>query len=133
MNDKEEHLSNDNLVAAIKKSIIDIDSDVTAHATTQYEASYLDELQKALLGQQIKDIIHYRELRKKYANRVFFFMCIWSALSFLILLFHGCCKWFHLSDTILVTLTGGTTVSVIGLVGFIIQGLFNSKNNNSIK
>ena len=87
-----------------------------------------------LIAEQINDIRHYRELRKEYASKVFKFMCAWSGLMFTILLFKGFMgNCFELSDTVLVTLTGGTTVSVIGLVGFMMQGLFHSKNSKENK
>ena len=86
-----------------------------------------------LLSERINDIIHYRELRKEYAYKVFMFMCIWCVLTFSILIIKGSLHKFDLSETVLVTLTGGTTVSVIGLVGFIIQGLFNSNNHYRTK
>lgn len=111
--------------------------ETSASASTkmsQDEARSLEAQKDQLLAEQIKDIGHYRELRKKYAYKVFVFMCVWSGLTFAILMVKRfMAEAFHLNDTVLVTLTGGTTVSVIGLVGFIIQGLFNSKNNNSIK
>lgn len=83
-----------------------------------------------LLEEQIRDLIHYRDLRKLYASRVFYFMCIWSALVFAIVIFRAFnADDFILSDIVLTTLIGGTTVSVIGLVGFMMQGLFHSKKN----
>jgi hypothetical protein len=75
------------------------------------------------------DLVHYRELRKMFGNRVFFFMCVWCAIVFAIVIMAGCRGWFDfkLADGVLITLIGGTTASVIGLVGFVIQGLFHSK------
>ena len=50
-----------------------------------------------------------------------------------ILIFQGCHEDFHLSDVVLATLCGGTTVSTIGLVGCIVRGLFGSKDKYKIK
>lgn len=94
------------------------------------EAIDIENHKDKLIAERIKDIIHYRELRKQYANRVFIFMCIWSGVTFLVLMLKGLMgRQFELNDTVLVTLTGGTTISVIGLVGFIVQGLFNSNHH----
>lgn len=92
------------------------------------ECREIENIKRRLLEEEIRDIVDYRDLRNKYANRVFWFMCVWSALTFAVLVTKGFWECFDLNDTVLVTLTGGTTVSVIGLVGFIIQGLFNSNN-----
>lgn len=98
------------------------------------EACDLERNRERLLSEQIKDIVHYRVLRGKYGNRVFVFMCIWSGLTFALLLLKGFLgQQFELNDSVLVTLTGGTTVSVIGLVGFIVQGLFNSTHSQKPK
>ena len=98
------------------------------------EACDIERNRDLLLSEQIKDIVHYRVLRGKYGNRVFVFMCIWSGLTFALLLLKGFLgQQFELNDSVLVTLTGGTTVSVIGLVGFIVQGLFNSTHSQKPK
>ena len=55
------------------------------------------------------------------------FLAVWCAGLFLILLFHGFSLWgFNLSQVTVVALVGGTTISAIGLVGFIVKGLFGS-------
>lgn len=82
----------------------------------------------AFAVEQIKDLRHYRELRQSYSCKVYVFMCVWSGLMFGVLLLQGLGA-LSLGNAVLVTLAGGTTASVIGLVGFIVQGLFNSKGN----
>lgn len=95
------------------------------------ESQMISGDQDEYLQEQIEDLKHYRELRNKYARCVFVFMCVWAGIMFLILIMKG--WWgqcFTLSDTILTTLVGGTTVSVIGLVGFMMQGLFHSNGSH---
>lgn len=50
----------------------------------------------------------------------------WSALLFVLLFFDGFCPSFDIAPVVLATLCGGTTASAIGLVGFIVKGLFGS-------
>lgn len=100
-------------------------------STVRDEACALQSQQVSLIREQIKDIPHYRALREEYAGKVFWFMCVWSGLAFLIIIAKGVLNAFginfDISDVVLTTLVGGTTVSVIGLVGFMMQGLFHSK------
>ena len=103
-------------------------SDSVDDEIKRIELANFEKSRNEHLKEIINDIVHYRELRKEYAGKVFVFMCVWSGLMFLILIIKGFFKNnFDLDNTVLITLAGGTTVSVIGLVGFIIQGLFNSK------
>lgn len=77
------------------------------------------------------------ELKKQYSNNIFAFMCVWTIFVFIIIFLDAFTYTpektsllyekdisFDISDNVLVTLIGGTTISVIGLVGFVIQGLF---------
>lgn len=103
----------------------------------QYKKSekYLQEKQKAesytadLEKQEIEDRKSNRKLREKYANKMFCYMCIWSVFVFFILICTGFQRCdFQLDKWVLVTLIGGTTVSVFAIVRAIIEGLFKSKN-----
>lgn len=98
------------------------------------EQSALYNQQIEALKEEIKDIQHYRDLRKKYADRVFVFMCIWCGMVFSILIINTIApEYFHADTSVLCTLIGGTTVSVIGLVGFMMQGLFHTNGTNHKK
>ena len=72
--------------------------------------------------------VKYKEdqlkLRKEYANKSFKFMCIWSICLGSLLLFYAifCPK--HLTQWVLVTLIGSTTISLFRMFGVIIHGLF---------
>lgn len=123
------------VVPGLEEAIKILEQSSPADTALERKEVYENESNRdRFLKEQIEDIKHYRELRKKYAFRVFGFMCVWSGVVILILLATGFDLWqFDLSNSVLVTLAGGTTASVIGLVGFITKGLFNSKNNNSIQ
>lgn len=106
------------------------ESELPPSANVEFEMLDLDNESRLLLKEQISDLTNYRELRKQYAARVFLFLCTWSLLVFAIVLTRAfASSYFILSDIVLTTLIGGTTISVIGLVGFMMQGLFHSKRH----
>ena len=92
------------------------------------EGSFYDNEQAQFLHEQIEDLRHYRDLRKKFSSKVYRFLVFWSIALFLILIFQGWFDAFDLGETVLLTLCGGTTISTIGLVGFIVRGLFGGKD-----
>mgnify|MGYP000130016367 CR=1 FL=1 len=98
------------------------------------EREYFNQ-QTEILKEELKDKQHYRDLRKTYADRVFNFMCIWCIVVFLIVIADAISvlSFFHIDTSVLCTLIGGTTISVIGLVGFMMQGLFHSNGTNQYK
>ncbi len=72
-----------------------------------------------------EDIRHFRGLRERYARKAYWFMVVWCVGVALVVIAQGLGIWsFSLPVAALTTLIGGTTVSVVGLVGFILQGLF---------
>lgn len=86
---------------------------------------------------------HSREdLKEKQASRymrsiaalcVFGFMLVWSAALWKLIYTIGITHNFSYAPQVLVTLIGGTSVSVIGLTGFVIKGLFNNTNGDTQK
>ena len=135
-----------------KPQINDIDEIIAAdaHSTAQQpqnpnnllfiaeQKDYINQ-QTEVLKEELKDIQHYRDLRKKYADRVFVFMCIWCVFVFAILITDAITlhtlpnEEFHVNTSVLCTLIGGTTISVIGLVGFMMQGLFHTNGTHHKK
>ena len=68
------------------------------------------------------------ELMKPYANRVFGFLvfyCIFVAITLLLQGFR--ILGFELSDTVMAVIAGSTAASAIGLVGFVVSGLFKAQ------
>ncbi|WP_294591786.1 hypothetical protein [uncultured Rikenella sp.] len=131
-------------LSKIKEIIADSASEEQKEATspeTRRDTSMIEDESRELssdrdeyLQQLIEDLKHYRKLRNRYAGCVFVFMCFWAVIMFSMLFIKGFLgQCFTLSDTILTTLVGGTTVSVIGLVGFMMQGLFHSNGANGSK
>ena len=95
--------------------------------SVQEEVEALNRSKLTYYEEIIKDLIHYRGLRQKFSNKVFRFLTTWCICVLALILLSGFFDTFKISDAVLVTLCGGTTVSAIGLVGFIVQGLFNNK------
>lgn len=85
------------------------------------------------------------QLKKDYSGNIFRFMCLWTLLVFIIIFLDSLTYTpietiitkkdlsFDVSDSVMMTLIGGTTVSVIGLVGFVVKGLFPSVKSNKEK
>lgn len=91
------------------------------------EEANLQEQQVLYLKEHVEELRDLRGLRERYAGRVYWFLVIWCLLLLTFLVFQGfSIGGFILSEATMVTLVGGTTASVIGLVGFIVRGLFGS-------
>lgn len=70
--------------------------------------------------------------RKDYANKIFKLISFWLVAVLVILILQGCdCAYFELSDQVLITLLGGTTINVLGLFVIVASYLF-PKGGNSI-
>ena len=90
---------------------------------TSEKATIEDEnfrLKRALTSKEKLD-----ELITPYANRTFIFMCIYCAVVALLLIASGIkSSGFQLEDGVLKVLTGSTGVTVLGLVGMVLTGIF---------
>ena len=64
------------------------------------------------------------ELIKPFAKRSFIFMCVYSGIVGIMLFLHGFNVWFSLPESVLGYLVGSTAVTVIGLVGMVLTGVF---------
>ena len=93
------------------------------------EKDSLNTAKYSYLKECINDIIHYREMRKDFADKVYYFLVVWCVCLLGLLIASASCKEFILSQGVLITLCGGTTISTIGLVGFVVKGLFNNHVN----
>lgn len=73
-----------------------------------------------------KDILD--GLIEPYASKAFLFMCIYSSVVAGMLISHGATFWyfrlFSLPTSVLEFLVGSTAVTVIGLVGMVLTGVF---------
>ena len=112
----------------------EVDSSQTGDDLTYIsETGFYENEKRQFIHEQIEDLRHYRDLRANFSSKVFNFLVGWCVSLLGLLVSQACCPDFHLSDIVLTTLCGGTTISSIGLVGFIVRGLFGSKGREKIK
>lgn len=109
------------------------DDNDTVQITRDHENhEYSREKDERLKDETLKDRQQDREQRKTYAGKIFILVAGWLAGVFIILLLSGWqhsawfpyCHPFHLSDKVLMTLIGGTSASVIGLMVIVANYLF---------
>lgn len=69
-----------------------------------------------------------RDQRKDFAERVYYFACVYMVFVFLILFLSGSTgAHFKLNDSVLVTLLRTTTANVIGVFAIVVTYLFSRK------
>jgi len=67
------------------------------------------------------------KMAEPYANKVFGFLVGYCLFVAAIILMNGFqCTGFHISDVVLGVIAGSTAVAAIGLVGFVVSGLFGA-------
>ena len=82
------------------------------------------------LQEQIYDLKQDRDQRKEYGNRLFLLVVGWLASIGLIVFLHGFSHVpFELSVTVLTTLIGSTTASVLGLFVIVANYLFPKRDS----
>ena len=124
----DKNLKNHDSLADSETDLLEIADPVIRLEKRQEEASYRKELRNELKLQEIEDRKSNRELREKYADKMFRYMRIWSSIVIFILVLSGFqFLGFQLDKWVLITLIGSTTVSVFAIVRAIIEGLFKSK------
>lgn len=92
------------------------------------EATRARQLENDLVQARIDDRAADRELRRKYASRVFRYLKWYSVVVLILLLlagFGGTYGFFDLPSDVLSWLVGSTAAAAIGLVGIIARGLFD--------
>lgn len=86
--------------------------------------SYYDDMIKLLDAKgKAQDI----EIRKEYADKTYLFVCIYMCFVFFLIFLACSPSTFQMSDTVLVTLLGTTTINVIGLFAIVMNYLFPKK------
>lgn len=81
-----------------------------------------------MLAEKLKSQQQDRDQRKDFALRIFNFVSLYMFGVFLLLVMSDIgTNDFRLSDTVLVTLLGTTTATVIGVFNFVARYLFHNK------
>lgn len=85
--------------------------------------------QQDLEAKRIQNQIERQDMeqRKDYADRIFSMISIYLFFVLLILFLDGFCTRFNLGDTVLVTLLGTTTSTILGVFYFVAKYLFTKK------
>ena len=84
-----------------------------------------ETLAKARLRAEIDDLDQDRDQRRTYGSRLYWLIVGWLSVIGVIVLLHGfICVPFKLSVTVLTTLIGSTTASVLGLFAIVANYLF---------
>ena len=100
------------------------DQSEVADLTSEQQSAAVEALHQSNL-----DAATNRDLRKGYANKVYWSLCAYSIICAALLLLAG---WkvcgFQLPDIVLTALVGTTATAAIGLVGFVVNGLFKNSN-----
>ncbi len=124
-NDKNEQQVDPTLISDSADSLsTNDDNNLSKKDKYHLEKLYFENIN---LNEKIKDLQSKRQLRELYASRCFLFLICWSIFLVFVLLFQAFSIWnFTLSDPVLTTFIGGTTINVIGLVWIIAKGLFDS-------
>jgi hypothetical protein len=85
------------------------------------------EAEVAAVRESNADRAKNREMRETYAKKVYRYLIGYTAGCALLLLLSGFKSWgFQLPDAVLVIVVGSTAAAAIGLVGFVVNGLFKS-------
>ncbi|HHW9171274.1 TPA: DUF2975 domain-containing protein [Salmonella enterica] len=71
------------------------------------------------------------KLREMMADKTYHFMSLWCMFVAMIIALYVIKKEFEPPETVIIALMGTTTVSIVGLVGFVVSGLFKSNVKSS--
>lgn len=86
------------------------------------------KIQNDLLEETLAKQKQDRGQRKDYASMIFNFMSLYMFGVFFVLVLSGIgCNDFNVSDSVLITLLGTTTATVIGVFNFVARYLFHNK------
>ena len=96
-------------------------------ATALHEAN-TKALELTKVQEQLDSLRQDRKQRKKYSNRLFRLIVWWLSAIGVIVVLHGCLIVpFELNTTVLTTLIGSTTASVLGLFAIVANYLLFPK------
>ncbi len=86
------------------------------------------DLSKERERAELKSLRQDIEQRARYARQIFHLICAWLAALLGVIVCQGFGAWgFKLSDSVLMTLIGGSTGSVIGLFLVVVRYLFPNR------
>lgn len=93
---------------------------------------YQQQYQINALEQQLQENKDNHNLRTKYANKIFWLVCIWLGCVIIAVLLVGFELYgFKLSDKVLMTFIATTTLNVLGLFAIVAKWMFQQNNKPS--
>ncbi len=111
--------------ANLRKSAEKALSEASRKAKSDEYTGQRFQLQKRVVDTEITSRRVDIALRKKLSGRVFWLTVAWLCSMQLLVLFEGFrLLSFQLSDTVLLTLIGSTTASIVGLLAWIVRYVF---------
>jgi len=119
----------DKELQALEKAPLPDVSDIPDQFTEADIFQYAQEQQKLILENLKQDI----ELRKEYAQKIYWLVVGWVAAILVILFLQGFSQnGFSLANSVLLALVGTTTLNIVGLLYVITHYLFPSKDKEPI-
>lgn len=122
------------ILSSEEKKADDTDESKTAVGVAEGETIHLNyleqkwETENKLLIEKLEGQRQDRDQRKEFAMKIFVSVSFYMLGVFLVLVLSG---WkgirFGMSDSVLITLLGTTTATVIGVFNFVARYLFHSK------
>ena len=82
-----------------------------------------EELKKLEIKSKEQDI----DMRREYADKTYLFVCVYMCFVFFLIFLACSPSTFQMSDGVLITLLGTTTINVIGLFAIVMSYLFPKK------
>ncbi|MCB1976379.1 MAG: hypothetical protein KDE66_05125 [Nitrosomonas sp.] len=95
---------------------------------------YQQQYQISTLEQQLQENKDNHSLRTKYANKIFWLVCVWLGCVISAVLLAGFELYgFKLSDKVLMTFIATTTLNVLGLFAIVAKWMFQQNNKSNEK
>ena len=125
-------------MATKQKTVLSLDSILppkeTSETPDQKTAEELKTLELEERAARLAKLNQDLELREKYSGKLFDLIKYWLAAIFLLLLlqgFVGVHGYFALSDKVLITIIGGTTINVLGLFAIVANYIFPKESSRT--
>lgn len=110
----------------------ELQTDIEENESDTIRRKYLEQKLKTeneLLAEELESHRQDRDQRKDFAMKIFDFVSLYMLGVFVLLVLSGIeCNRFRLSDSVLLTLLGTTTATIIGVFNFVARYLFHSKD-----
>lgn len=95
----------------------------------QFDMSFNSTLDDDERKEHLRSLKQDTDERKRYANKLFWFLITYMVMVFIILFLHGfSVVKFYVHDVVIITLISTTTANIIAIFIFVVKYLFHFKN-----